>query len=133
MVACGCLTTPAGQPTPLRLQQLGDQLGEVIKQYRPDSAVVEQVFFGRNRQSAMVTAEVSGVLRYLLATAGVQSWQITPPQVKRWLTGDQRADKQEVEQAVRRELRLTEPISPDDAVDALGIAWCGFESRWLRQ
>ncbi|MCH7686881.1 MAG: crossover junction endodeoxyribonuclease RuvC [Planctomycetes bacterium] len=29
MVAVGCLTTPAGQPTPLRLQQLGDQLVEV--------------------------------------------------------------------------------------------------------
>ena len=54
MVAVGCLTTPAGQPTPLRLQQLGDQLVEVIKQLK---LTPEQLA----TWAAMLDAELGGV------------------------------------------------------------------------
>ena len=50
-------------------------------------------------------------------------------QVKKTLTGNGRAPKSQMQEAIRRELRLTKLPEPPDVADALAIALCHAWSR----
>lgn len=123
-VRCGCLTTAAGQSTEVRLRQLGEDLEKLITDTTPDQAVVEQVYFGANSKTAIVTAQARGVLVYVLTQAGIPIETLTPLQIKSRLTGWGRADKHQMQTLVARRLNLTALPQPDDAADALAAALC---------
>lgn len=122
LVDCGCLTTDQYSDVGQRLVALGRRIERLTRTHRPDVAIIERVFFGRAAKTAMTTAQVGGVLHYLLARAGIPVVLATPPQIKWGLTGDARADKRAVQLAVQRALGLPQPIEPDDAADAVAAA-----------
>ena len=55
--------------------------------------------------------------------------EFPPMQIKLAIAGSGRADKNEVLDAVMRELNLENPPRPDDAADALAIALTGWFQR----
>jgi crossover junction endodeoxyribonuclease RuvC len=52
----------------------------------------------------------------------------SPRQVKKLLTGTGTASKEQVQQAIQRELALTSILEPNDVADACAIALCHFYS-----
>lgn len=123
-VRCGCLTTPAGLPVEQRLAMIGQDLTQLLAAARPDQAVVEQVYFGANSKTAIVTAQTRGVLLYILTQHNIPIESLTPLQIKSRLTGWGRADKHQMQTMVRQRLKLTTLPQPDDAADALAAALC---------
>lgn len=121
-VACGCLTTPAHTELAERLVTIGQDLQTLITRYRPEAAVVESVFFGRNTSTAMLTAQTRGVLLYILQQAHIPITSLTPLQIKSRLTGYGAATKTQVQEIVTRRLQLSAIPQPDDAADALAAA-----------
>jgi crossover junction endodeoxyribonuclease RuvC len=89
-------------------------------------AVVEQLFFGQNARSALEVGQARGVILLALKRGGVSVVEVTPAQVKQAIAGWGGADKRQVQAMVARVLRLSEAPQPDDAADALAIAWCGL-------
>lgn len=123
-IRCGCLTTPQSAALEDRLQTLGEDLTALITETNPDIAVVEQIFFGKNHKTAMLTAQARGVLVYVLRQHHISVQTLTPLQIKSRLTGYGAASKAQVQAAVRQQLRLSAPPTPDDAADALAAALC---------
>lgn len=126
-VRCGCLTTPAGEPSADRLRSIGQDLETLIAEHRPELAVVEMVLFGNNAKTAMLTAETRGVLLYVLRKNQIPVQSLTPLQIKSRLTGYGAADKHQVQQLVTQRLNLSNVPEPDDAADALAAALCHVE------
>ena len=122
MVAYGVISTPAGDPAPQRLQSIYRQLNALLAEYRPTTAAVEQLFFGRNITTAIAVGQARGVLLLALAEAGVGLGEYSPPKVKEAVTGYGKAEKAQVQLMVRHMLDLAETPQPDDAADALAIA-----------
>lgn len=122
LVVFGVILTPANDPAPQRLQSIYEQLNELLATYRPDTAGVEQVFFGRNITTAIAVGQARGVLLLALAQAGVPVSEYSPPKVKEAVTGYGKADKPQVQLMVRHLLDLAETPQPDDAADALAVA-----------
>lgn len=120
----GCLTTPQALPLEDRLTMLGHDLEQLIADTRPDTAVVEQVFFGANAKTAMLTAQARGVLVYVLRLHDIPVATLTPLQIKSRLSGYGAANKHQVQHLVARRLRLNAIPQPDDAADALAAALC---------
>lgn len=118
----GCLTTPQTLSTEDRLAMLGQDLSTLLADAHPDTAVVEQVFFGANAKTAMLTAQARGVLVYVLRQHNIPVETLTPLQIKSRLSGYGVADKHQVKQLVRVRLNLTAAPEPDDAADALAAA-----------
>src|SRR5580693_3699106 len=52
MVAAGCIRSSAREPLERRLLNIADGLRNLIVEYRPDAAAVEEVFFAVNAKSA---------------------------------------------------------------------------------
>ncbi|MBI1834133.1 MAG: crossover junction endodeoxyribonuclease RuvC [Candidatus Andersenbacteria bacterium] len=123
-VRCGCLTTPQNLDVSDRLNMLGEDLSQLIATSHPDVAAVEQIFFGKNHSTAMLTAQARGVLLYILRQNNIPVESLTPLQIKSRLTGYGAAPKSQVQSVVRQQLHLDITPQPDDAADALAAALC---------
>lgn len=124
LVAVGTLTTPAGMAQPERLRLLYDGLRELIARYRPDSAAIEELFFGKNVNTALSVGQARGVALLALAQAGLPVAEYKPLAVKQAVAGYGGADKKQMQEMVRLTLGLAAPPRPDDAADALAVAIC---------
>ena len=122
LVVYGVFSTPATDGAPQRLQSIFHQLNDLLAAHRPDTAGVEQVFFGRNITTAIAVGQARGVLLLALAEAGVPVSEYSPPKVKEAVTGYGKAEKAQVQLMVRHLLDLAETPHPDDAADALAVA-----------
>lgn len=124
LVAYGVVTTPAGQPLPLRLQTIYRELRELVETYRPAAGAVEKLFFSRNVRTAMSVGQARGVALLALMDSGLLPGEYTPLEIKQAVTGYGGADKLQVQEMVRALLELPEIPRPDDAADALAVAIC---------
>jgi len=130
-VAYGCLYTPAGVPVPERLLRLYRGITELLESHRPDVLAVETILFGRNSRTAFKVGQARGVVMLAAAEAGVPVREFNPLTVKHAVAGYGGATKEQVQRMVQLLLSLSEPPRPDDAADALAVAWCCAEaSSW---
>jgi crossover junction endodeoxyribonuclease RuvC len=121
-VASGCIKTPDGE-LPERLKAILDSLGEVIAQHRPDQIAVEKVFVNVNPQSTLLLGQARGAAICAAVLANLPVAEYTALQVKQAVVGNGHADKEQVQQMVRRLLKLS-GIPGTDAADALACAIC---------
>ncbi|HTK59920.1 MAG TPA: crossover junction endodeoxyribonuclease RuvC [Candidatus Baltobacteraceae bacterium] len=127
-VAHGCLETPKTMAHADRLHSLHVALGELIDLHKPELVGVEKLFFQKNVKTAMAVSEARGVTLLSLRDRGVPISEHTPMQVKMAITGYGGADKRQVQEMVRLLFKLKEIPKPDDAADALAIAYCAAVS-----
>ncbi len=120
----GCIETGSDRSTSQRLREIYDQISLILDEHEPAWVAVEQLFFTRNVTSAMHVSEVRGVLLLAAEQREIPIAEYTPNQIKQAVTGSGRADKQQVQEMMRRLLRLPEIPKPDDAADGLAIALC---------
>jgi crossover junction endodeoxyribonuclease RuvC len=124
MVAAGCIKTTARDPFEKRLRVIAGELRELMAQFRPDSAAVEEVFFAVNAKSALKLSHVRGVALLLIAEADMELAEYSPLEIKMSVVGYGRAEKTQVQQMVASLLRLPAPVASLDASDALAVAIC---------
>ncbi|RQD82308.1 MAG: crossover junction endodeoxyribonuclease RuvC [Methanocalculus sp. MSAO_Arc2] len=124
-ISYGCIETPSREwTTGHRLHEIYLQVKTLLTEYAPDEIAVEELFFTKNVTSAIRVAEVRGVILLAAAEQGVQIVEYTPNQIKLAVSGSGRAKKDQVQDMVRRLLRLETVPRPDDAADGLAIALC---------
>lgn len=114
-----------GSDLPPRLALLSREIEAVVEQHTVDAAALETPFHGVNSRSLIVLAQARGALVSALARRDLEIAEVTPATVKQALTGNGRADKQQV----ARMVRLILGISPEeriaaDTTDALAVAIC---------
>jgi crossover junction endodeoxyribonuclease RuvC len=131
LIGYGTVTTAAGQPLPQRLQSIYQGLTQVIRQYQPDVAAVEELFFSRNARTALSVGHARGVVLLALADAGLPVYEYKPLSVKQAIVGYGSADKRQVQEMVRMLLRLAQIPQPDDAADAIAVAVCHLHSAHM--
>lgn len=128
---CGIITTPSEASMPDRLLEIANDLQTLIAKHKPELIVLEELFFGQNTTTGLKVAEVRGVIQLLAAEAQVPSIEVKPVEVKMAVTGDGHADKAQMQKMITLLLKLEKQPSPDDAADALAIAWAG-DAKHLR-
>ena len=132
LLACGAVTTPAGEPLPARLRQIADDLDSLLEQFRPDAMAVEELFFNNNVTTGIGVAQARGVILLCAERAGVPIFEYSPSQVKQAVAGYGKAEKRQVMEMTRRLLNLKAVPKPDDAADAVAIALCHARSSTSR-
>lgn len=123
-LAYGVITTPKGEIEE-RLREIAVDLRALFKKHKPDLLVIEDLFFSKSVTTAMKVAQVRGVVMMLAADAGIRIVEVKPNEVKMGLTGYGKADKKQMQEMVRVVFKLKSIPKPDDAADALAIAFTG--------
>ncbi len=122
LVDFGCIETKSSLEQIDRILILKEKLDQVIIKYKPDLAVVEQLFFFKNQKTIIQVGQARGVILLALAEAKIPTSELTPLQVKMSLTGYGKAEKTQIQKMVKLILKLDSIPKPDDAADALAIA-----------
>ncbi len=125
-VSYGCIQTSRRDTAADRLLALSQCLAKTIKDHTPNLFVVEKLFFQKNAKTAIAVGEARGVILLAAAAAGLKIVECTPLQVKQAVTGYGRADKPQIQKMIKAILGLKEIPKPDDAADALAIAYTGW-------
>ena len=123
-IAYGAVTTDKDMPMPERLKVLYNGLMDVISEYAPEEAAIEELYFQNNAKTAIAVGEARGVAVLACANSGLDIFEYTPMQIKTCVTGNGRADKKQVQLMVTRLLGLSAVPKPDDVADALAGAIC---------
>lgn len=111
-----------------RLGHIHTALCEVIQQWQPKEAAIEQVFLSNNAMSALKLGQARGAAITAAVTHQLSVAEYAPRVVKKVVTGSGAADKQQVQTMVRAMLQIEQALQVD-AADGLAIAICHAHSR----
>lgn len=117
----GIVRQKSTAPFPERLRVIGEDLSKVMDQYSPQVLAIEDIFLGKNAQSAFKLGHVRGVVLYEAQKRGMEIFEWSPRSVKKGVTGQGNATKEQVSLLVKNLLHL-DHISSIDASDALAVA-----------
>lgn len=115
-----------------RLISLAEQLQNIIIEYCPDEAAIEQVFVKLNPQSALVLGHARGALLLTLSNQQIPIAQYAPRAVKKAAVGYGAATKNQIQQMMQQLFKL-DTIPQQDAADAIAIALCHANMRSWNQ
>jgi len=127
-IASGTIKTASGktgdrEELPARLKIILDGLFEVIDTYQPEQVAVEKVFVNVNPQSTLLLGQARGAAISAAVMRNLSVAEYTALQVKQSVVGNGHAQKEQVQEMVKRLLKLPATPSPDSA-DALACAIC---------
>jgi crossover junction endodeoxyribonuclease RuvC len=120
----GVVETTAELPMERRLERIHEEVRELLVWHEPKALAIEDVFFGKNVQTAMTVGRASGVAMLAAAQAGIRCFTYTPQAIKMAVCGSGAAGKKQVQRMVGTLLGLPELPTPDHAADALAVAIC---------
>jgi crossover junction endodeoxyribonuclease RuvC len=113
----------------MKEKRLQDQIIEmiegldlVLKSHTIDQVAMEDIFYAFNPQSVLKLAQFRGALSLRILQEIGNFSEYTPLQVKKAVTGNGKAKKEQVEFMVRRILGIQKPIKPLDISDAIAVA-----------
>lgn len=132
LVFSSCFKTDAKLSFSDRLFLIGKEIETIIKKFSPDILVIEKLFFTTNQKTAMGVSEVKGIITYLAKSNGLDTFELTPLQVKNSIVGYGKADKSQVALMVKKILNFDDKKRHDDEYDAIALALTGsvlFKNR----
>lgn len=120
----GCITTDSKEEDWHRLNTIYDGIEELIKKFQPQQVAVESLFYFKNQKTVMKVSQARGAILVAAQKQTKIIREFTPLQIKQALTTYGRADKNQMQEMVKRILGLDKIPKPDDAADALACAIC---------
>lgn len=122
-VADGTVSPDPKQDLANRLRDLHEGLAQVLADYAPDEAAVEETFVNKNPGTTLRLGEARGVVVLAPALAGLPVAEYSANRIKKSVVGAGHAAKEQVQMVVNRILPGCNFSSPD-AADALAVAIC---------
>jgi len=121
-VDCGIIKTLPTQAMPERLVMIKHDIQELLDLHRYEAVGIEELFFVKNVTNGIKVAQARGVVVAEIQEKGLPIYEMKPSEVKSNICGSGSADKRQVQEMVKRLLRLSQLPKPHDAADALAIA-----------
>jgi len=110
-----------------RLQQIYDGVDRVLAEHTPSTVVIEDLYAEyRFPRTALLMAHARGVICLAAEQHKVPVLALAPAEVKRAIAAHGTASKAQIQESVRRLLRLTTLPRPSHVADALALALTGF-------
>ena len=116
-------------PTCERLRQIFYGLQEIITQYQPNEAAIEEIFMHDNPNSALKLGQARGAA---IVALNMPIAEYSARVVKKSVVGTGAANKEQVQFMVQRLLNISQSLQAD-AADALAVALCHAHVRNRKQ
>ncbi len=129
----GSIQTDKLATHPKRLFELKTDIDCLLKEYKPDCASIEQLFFFKNQKTIIPVAQARGVILLALEEHSIPIYEYTPLVVKQTITGHGRADKTQVKAMVKNYINLDKNIKLDDTIDSVALAICHAQNQRFKE
>lgn len=125
IVEAGTIRTDSNADIAKRIAQIHTDLRLLLKDIQPDLMGIEQLYAHyKHPRTSILMAHARGVILLAAHDAGVSTRNIPATMVKKSLTGNGHASKQQIQLAIQNLCNLREIPDPPDVADALAIALC---------
>lgn len=131
-ITSGTIQIPSDRPLAGRLKLILDDIREIARSTQPHVSAIEKVFVNVNPTTTLLLGQARGAALCGLADTGLEVHEYTALQIKKSVTGNGHAHKEQVQHMVQRLLSLSDQPSADSA-DALACAICHAHSHPLTQ
>ena len=129
LAEAGVVRGGSGGELPPRLKAIHDGLQEIVESLRPTAIAIEQLYAHYERPTtSILMGHARGVICLVAAQHQIPVYDYAATKVKKLLTGNGRAPKLQMQEAIQRELTLPRLPEPADVADALAVALCHFYS-----
>jgi crossover junction endodeoxyribonuclease RuvC len=105
-----------------QIVELMEGIDIILTNNHVDEVAIEDIFFAYNPKSVLKLAQIRGALSLKVLQEIGYFYEYTPLQVKKAITGNGKAAKEQVAFMVKRLLRIKKDIKPLDITDAMAIA-----------
>ncbi len=132
LVEAGCFRFQARRSVAERLLELERDLDALVERVRPEWVCVEALFSHyAHPRTAITMAHARGVILLVAVRAGARVLELPPAEVKKSITGNGRATKEQMQRSVAAQMEFAEPPDPPDVADAIAVAICGARRAFV--
>ena len=125
VVEAGVVRSNAKEELSQRLLEISCELDEIMTQLSPDVIAVEELYSHYDHPTtAIIMGHVRGIIFLKGAEKHIPVVSYAATRVKKSLTGNGRATKEQMQKMITVTLGLATVPEPADAADALAIALC---------
>lgn len=125
LIEAGVLRTTESKPLEQRLKQIADDLDSLLEKVVPQMVAVEQLYSHyQHPRTAILMGHARGVILQQCAQAGIEVRSFAATRVKKSITGNGRATKEQMQRTIQTILTLPELPQPNDVADAIAVALC---------
>lgn len=116
--------SPTRQDQFQRVIQIYDFFEKLISEHTIEKVSIEKLFFtSYNQNNAEFVYAIRGALIMLFLKNNISVQEYSPIELKKYITGNGKADKNLVQRTIMRVFKLSEYPEYNDAADALGLAY----------
>jgi crossover junction endodeoxyribonuclease RuvC len=123
LVDFGVFTTTPKIDLAIKLLEIWKDIQNLISTFNPTTISIEKLFFQNNIKTWIDVAQARGVVMYEAIKNDLKILEYTPLQVKKAITWNGQAKKAQLQRAIAIIMRLEEIPKPDDAADAIWLAY----------
>jgi crossover junction endodeoxyribonuclease RuvC len=121
----GVIKTKRQLPMANRLVEIFEGLTEVLKEYNPESVIIEDLYSHyKHPKTAIIMGHARGAVYLSAAILKIPVISYGATKVKKSLTGNGRASKSQMQKMIKLKLGLATIPEPPDVADALAVALC---------
>ncbi len=130
LIEAGVLRTTGGSAIEAKLNQIAEDIESLLKKYRPEIVAVEELYSHYTHpNTAILMGHARGVILQKCAEAAIEVRSFSATRIKKSITGNGRASKQQVQRTIQTILSLPTLPEPNDVADAIAAALCCANSR----
>jgi crossover junction endodeoxyribonuclease RuvC len=125
-VDCGVIHISDKLAMPEKLVCIYDGLTGLMRKHGPGRVSIEEAFYAKNVHTTLVLGQARGVALLAAMQSGADVAEYSPREIKKTMTGNGNAAKNQVEYMVKMLVRAPAAEHHADAFDALAAALCDF-------
>ena len=125
IVEAGIVRTQRSLPIERRLHQIAVDIESLLDKFKPNMVAVEAVYSHyAHPRTAILMGHARGVILQKCAAAGIEVKSYNATRIKKSLTGNGHASKEQMQRTIQTVLALPEIPRPPDVADAMAAALC---------
>jgi crossover junction endodeoxyribonuclease RuvC len=124
-IEAGVLRTDGEMPIEARLNSIAEDIKLLLEKFEPEIVAVEELYSHYTHpKTAILMGHARGVILQKCAEAGTEVKSFSATRIKKSITGNGKASKEQIQRTIQRILSLNKMPEPNDVADAIAAALC---------
>ena len=125
LIEAGVFKTAGGSAIEAKLDQIAEDTQSLLKKFSPEVVAVEELYSHYTHpKTAILMGHARGVILQKCAEAAIEVKSFSATRIKKSVTGNGRASKEQIQRTIQTLLSLSTVPEPNDVADAIAAALC---------
>ena len=129
LIEAGVIRTEKGPAIEIKLNRIAEDISLLLENFKPDVVAVEELYSHyAHPKTAILMGHARGVILQRCAQAAIEVRSFSATRIKKSITGNGRASKEQIQRTIQTILCLPQIPEPNDVADAIAAALCCVNS-----